>query len=160
MTGRTRLAKRRPRGFSQVEVALAVVVLSVGLLGVFASFAYGLRSSKSSARLTEATNYGRQMIEIIRSRNLPFARGMPPPPEFALNDPPGLPLEALPNLEAPPYANDFPPNTGFRRHVQVFREVSAASDYRYDVAEIRVRILWKEGDRTRQVEMTAHHRQP
>ncbi len=141
-------------------MALAVVVLSVGLLGVFASFAYGMRSSKSSARLTEATNYGRQMIEIIRSRNLPFARGMPPPAEFALNDPPGLPFEALPNLEAPPYANDFPPNTGFRRHIQVFRETSVAADYRFNLAEIRVTILWMEGDRSRQVELTAHHRQP
>ncbi len=152
--------RTRPRGFSQVEVAVAVVVLAVGLLGVFASFAYGLQASNSSARLTEAVGYSRQLVEIIRARNLPFAYGLPLAANSGLKDPETASFRELPELNAAPFANDLPANTGFRRRITVSREVNDASDYRYRIAEVRVTVLWMERDRLRRVEMTAHHRQP
>lgn len=139
---------------------MAIVVLAVGILGVFASFAFGLHSTSSSARLSEAVGYARQVVELIRSRNLPFQTTCPPPQASGLNDPASLEWSQLPVLNAAPFANDLPPNSDFRRRIQVRRESGNSADYRFNVAEIYVSVLWMEKGHLRSVELTAHYRKP
>lgn len=147
-------------GFSQVELAVAILVLAVGILGVFASFAYGMQSTSHSARVSEAVGHARQLVEVIRSRNMPFQTPLPPPVSSGLADPQTSEWSRLKELNAPPFANDLPANSGFRRRVRVHRVSTDPTDYRYEIAEIQVTLFWREKDRQRQVEMTAAHRQP
>ena len=155
-------AKWRKRGFSLVELAIAISVLAIGILGVFASFVYGLQSTNHSARLSEAVNYSRQLVELIRVRNLPFLYAtLPPPPTTGLNDTDKNSWEELSALEAPPFAHDIPPHTGFRRRIVVSRVPgSGGADYRSNLAEIRVSVQWMEKDQVREVEMVGHHKRP
>ncbi len=155
-----RSAFRRPGGFTQIEIAIAVVVLAVGILGVFASFAFAIQSTRFSGRMTQAVTWNRQVLELIRVRNLPFTVPLPPPEESGLNDPPNQPFEKLPDLNAAPFLNDLPLGTGFKRSIQVRRLSNNVADYRYTVAEITVTIFWMENGRPRNVSMKALHRQP
>lgn len=152
----------RRGGFSQVELAVAIVVLAIGILGVFASFAYGLQSANHSARLSEAVNYSRQLVELIRVRNLPFQHDrLPPPVGSGINDADKTTWEQLSALEAAPFAHDIPPHTGFRRRILVGPVPgSGGSDYRSNLAEIRVSVQWIERGQVREVEMVGHHRRP
>jgi len=154
--------RQREGGFSQVELAVAIAVLAIGILGVFASFAYGLHSTNHSARLSEAVNYSRQLVELIRVRNLPFLYdSLPPPSTSGLNDTDKTSWEQLSPLEAAPFTHDIPPHTGFRRRILVGRVPgSGGSDYRSNLAEIRVSVQWMEKDQVREVEMVGHHRRP
>lgn len=137
-----------------------MVVLAVGILGVFASFSFSIESTRHGAHLSEAVSYNRQIIELIRVRNLPFMEDLPPPESSGLNDPETETWTRLPALNALPFANDLPENTGFRRSIQVRRVSNDVSDYRYQIAEITVTVYWMENGRLRKVRMTAHHRQP
>ena len=137
-----------------------MVVLTVGILGVFASFAFGIQSTRFSGRMSQAVTWNRQILELIRVRNLPFTVTLPPPQDSGLNDPPNQPFEELPDLNASPFLNDLPLGTGFKRSIQVRRLSNDATDYRYTVAEITVTIHWLENGRPRNVSMKALHRQP
>jgi len=136
------------------------VVLAVGILGVFASFAFGIQSTRFSGRMTQAVTWNRQVLELIRVRNLPFTGPLPPPEESGLNDPPNQSFDQLPNLNDAPFVNDLPLGTGFKRSIQVRRLSNDLTDYRYTVAEITVTIFWTENGRLRNVSMKALHRQP
>ena len=151
---------RRPRGFSLIEILFAVLITAFALLGVFASFAFAINSTRFSGRMTQAVTWNRQVIELIRGRNLPFIVPLPPPEKSGLNDPLNLPFEKLPDLNAAPFLNDLPLGTGFKRSIQVRRLSNNAADYRYTVAEITVTIFWMENGRPRNVSMKALHRQP
>lgn len=148
------------RGFSQVEVLIAVFVLSVGILGVLGAFAYGMEASNHSARLSEAVGYARQLVELVRSRNLPFQGSLPPAASSGLNDASSTTWSSLKELHAAPFAVDLPPNTGFRRLIQVSRVSNTVTDYRYDIARIRVVVFWREKNRQKQFELVAEHRKP
>lgn len=151
---------KRSGGFSQVEVLVAVFVLSVGILGVFGAFAYGMDSANHSARLSEAVGYARQLIELVRSRNLPFQGSLPPASNSGLYDTLTTSWGSLAELNAAPFALDLPANTGFKRRIRVTRLSSDSSSYQYEIAEIRVAVFWREKNRQRQVEFVAHHRKP
>ena len=164
MAGSTELTgrrfQRRSRGFSQVEVLVAVFVLSVGILGVFGAFAYGMDSANHSARLSEAVGYARQLIELVRSRNLPFQGSLPPASNSGLYDTLTTDWASLKDLNAAPFAVDLPANTGFKRRIRVTRLSADSTSYQYEIAEIRVAVFWREKNRQRQVEFVAHHRKP
>jgi type II secretory pathway pseudopilin PulG len=147
---------RRARGFTQVELGIAIVVLAVGILGVFASFAYGVNSVRYGGRVTEASNYARQLVELVRTRNLPFAGACPPASTSGYNDPAGTRRD----LNAAPFANDLPANTGFTRQIRIERVSNDPADYRYEIARITVTVYWYEKSKEKKVEVTALHRRP
>jgi len=64
----------RERGFSLLEVLIAVLVLSIGLLGLAGLYAVGLRSVDSANLRTQATILAEDMLERMRAnREAAFA---------------------------------------------------------------------------------------
>jgi type IV pilus assembly protein PilV len=65
--------RRRPQaGFSLIEVMVAVLVLSVGLLGMAALMTTSLRNTHSANQRTQAVNLAQEIVDSIRA-NLPNA---------------------------------------------------------------------------------------
>lgn len=150
----------RRAGFTQIEIAFAVVVLTVGIMGVFASFAFGIQASRQGGRMTQAVSWNRQIVEMIRVRNLPFTVTLPPARSTGLNDPTDLAWAEMTELNAAPFANDLPAGSGFKRSIQIRRMSSDTSDYRHTIAEITSTLHWMENGRPRKVTLRALHRQP
>lgn len=74
----------RQSGLSMIEVLVAIVVISLGLLGMAGLQAAGLRGSQSSAYRAQAVQFAADMAERMRgnlgdSRNYGIAIGDPAP---------------------------------------------------------------------------------
>lgn len=150
-------SSRRPRGFSQVEIAVTIVVLAIGILGVLASFTFSVESTRHGARTSEAVGYARQLIEYLRAGAMAFPLDSVDP---ALLHPPSSNWRDLPLLEEGRYNLVVPANTGFRRAVQIRRVTDDPNDYRYEIAEIEVTVYWLDKDRLRSVRLMAQQRKP
>lgn len=61
---------RKFRGFSLIEVLVALVVLSIGLIGVAALFVNSLQFSGSAILRTRAVNFAEDMAERIRANSV------------------------------------------------------------------------------------------
>jgi type IV pilus assembly protein PilV len=61
------VARRRQRGLSLIEVLVAMVILSLGLLGMAGLQAAGLRTSQSSFYRAQAAQYAEDMAERMRA---------------------------------------------------------------------------------------------
>ena len=63
---------RNSKGFSLVEVLIALIIMSVGMLGIAALYIEGLRSGQASVSRTTAVNLAADMADRIRSNpNVP-----------------------------------------------------------------------------------------
>ena len=58
---------RRQRGFTLVEVLVALVVMSVGMLGIAALYLEGLRAGRTALYRTTAVNLAGDMADRIRA---------------------------------------------------------------------------------------------
>jgi type IV pilus assembly protein PilV len=67
-------APRRARGFSLIEVLVALVVLAVGLLGVAMMQTVNLRFTQSANHRTIATNLAYELLDLARSNRVLSAR--------------------------------------------------------------------------------------
>ena len=67
LSGRTRSCLRTESGFTLIEVMIAVLVLSIGLLGISALQALGLRSSYGAYLGSQATLLAYDMSDRIRA---------------------------------------------------------------------------------------------
>ena len=69
--------KSDSRGFTFLEVMIALGILLIGAAGVLSLFSYGLRATTPSKHITAATNIARAKLEEIKSiplenKNTPF----------------------------------------------------------------------------------------
>lgn len=64
---------RFDRGFTLVEVLVALVVLTVGMLGIAAVYLEGLRSSRAAMLRTQAVMLAADMADRIRANRYVFA---------------------------------------------------------------------------------------
>ena len=62
----TSVPQKRARGFSLIELILAMTILSVGLLGIATMFSTGYSDVASGGRTTVAVGIARQIMEDIR----------------------------------------------------------------------------------------------
>jgi type IV pilus assembly protein PilV len=67
--------RSRQRGFSLIEVLVAVVVLSIGLLGLAALQASTTRSNHSALLRTQATNLAYDIVDRMRANVTPAESG-------------------------------------------------------------------------------------
>lgn len=58
---------RHDRGFTLIEVLVALVVMSVGMLGIAALYLEGLRASRTAVYRTTAVNLAADMADRIRA---------------------------------------------------------------------------------------------
>ena len=66
-------ALRRNRGFTLVEAMVALIVLSVGLLGIAALYVETLRANRTSLYRTQAVNMATDIGDRMRSNRNPAA---------------------------------------------------------------------------------------
>jgi type II secretory pathway pseudopilin PulG len=151
------VAEVRTRGFSLGEILVALGVLSIGILGICSTLALGTRAEGEAQRITEATAYTREIIDLIRSRNLDFA-AWPGLPSRAsgINDGP----DARQALNAAPFAADLPKGTPYHRNVRIERMPVASTDYRAAIVIITATVTWFEGGQEHSTTFQAYHRQP
>ncbi len=74
------LARRHDRGFTLVEALVALLVLSVGLLGIAALYVETLRASRMSLYRTQAVNFATDLADRMRANRVPanaYACGSP-----------------------------------------------------------------------------------
>ena len=79
----------RPSGFTLVEALVALVVLSVGLLGIAALYVETLRANRTALHRTEAVNLATDIADRMRSNRNPanaYACGSPCDPAAGGND--------------------------------------------------------------------------
>lgn len=67
---RANVPASRPRGFSIVEALVALVVLSIGMLGIAALYVESLRAGRSAIYRTQAVNLATDMADRIRANRL------------------------------------------------------------------------------------------
>jgi len=145
---------------SQIEVLVAMAVLTIGILAVCSVFAMGLRAEGQGGRITEATNYARQLIDLMRVNNKAFSgtNGGVPDSSSGVND--GASTRAA--LDAPPFGNGLmPAGTLYRRNIQVKTTGSGATgDYRNDLRQITVTVYWTDHGSERGITLLALARRP
>ena len=120
----------RRTGFTLSEVLISIAVISIALLGLMASMLFGTRGAEHARRVSEASNYAREIVEIISVRNVCN--------DSAVNDTSPVDLNAgnyngnwgvLPNFAVAPY----------KRQVTCTQVSSAGGVTLY---QIRVVISW------------------
>jgi len=162
------LRKRiRTKGFSLIEVLIAIGVVSVGILALLAVFITGTRSNQHGQDLSRATFYARKITEIIRVQGMAALGALGPIPPNAssglndadgvfrpLNDPPTgffgqiyLPkldndgVVVLDGGNAVPNLND----TKYERNIQISRASDEPSDYNFSLLSLSVTVRWRGG---------------
>lgn len=153
------------RGFSLAEVLISISVIAIGLLGTLAALSYGVRGQKVSGDYTLATNYARQLIELVRVRNLDWQDPLP----AGLVDTVGGgglddPTTQTRPLGSAPFQADFvglnTVDQNFRRSIQIARVSNVPTDYRYRIKQITVSVYWWDKRKLKRLTMLGYHAQP
>jgi len=142
-------SRRRAQGFSLIEVLIVIIVVALALLGTIASMTFGLKSSKQAERLSEATNYARESIGLVRDQGLAWAT----PLDAALNDSESTRRD----LNAAPLTA-MPAGTNMKRNIQVLQGTGPGE--LANVARVRVRVYWTIDGHEKSVELVAFQRRP
>lgn len=151
------------RGLSLVEVLIAVFVVSVGTLGAVSALWYGIRTEKYAERRTKAVFLSREMLNLVRSRNLPFLPTVPPvgdPINDGVYDDPGDDNGARRPFNAPPFSNDFSSDFNFERRIEMKLMSANPNDHMSEMAGIKVTLYWVEGGAAKEVTLWGFHRRP
>jgi len=139
---------------SLIEVLMSLAILSVAILGVLSAVAYGTRAGAYGQRVTEATNYARQISEIIRSEKLAWSNGGAPDPQLQNGvENPHIALNSGASFA------DLPGNTGFWRVINCapISNPGSVPEFAF-LYKIEVIIRFYERGSTRQVIMTSYAR--
>lgn len=142
------------RAFSQIEVLVAVAVLSVGLLALFAAFSYSLRVTRYAEERAEAASLNQRLIEWVRAE-VDFKTAIPGGLKDAADE--RRTLNAAPlNTEA------FSPGElqKYRRNLNVTRVSNDPNDYRFRLWHIKASLYWDYKGSPRSCVFEAYHRQP
>lgn len=73
------MMRQRERGFSLIELVVALGLLGVGLIGVVRLFPVGLRASKRSEVISKATLLAQQQLEEVKTFGFDALIATPPP---------------------------------------------------------------------------------
>lgn len=118
-------------GYSLVEILIMMVIVTIALLGLMGSFAYGVRANAQAHKTATATGYASQVMDMIRTNNYAWVD-----PSGNLADPDGSTRKAL---NAAPLTM-APADAAFTRNVEITQGIGAG--YKANIARIKVRIHW------------------
>ena len=115
------------RGFTLLEVVVALAIVGLGVVTLLAIFSQGLRLGARSAANSEALTYGRQLLDgVLVRRTLPDGRE-----------------------EAP-----FGERNRWRLQIQTVREETQLSlSSPWELKEVTLQMRYREGVKERQLEM-------
>lgn len=71
MSPRSFTHRRRGRGFSLIEVSVAIAILTIGLIGVLALLVVQLKDQAASSKQSQALRYAQEQIDTVR-RQAPY----------------------------------------------------------------------------------------
>jgi len=145
------MACSKARAFSLLEVLLATAILATGLLALYAAMTYGTRANSHGRRLSQATFAGREMLSLIKGRNL--AKIANP---ASLSDPPG----SRRPLDAPPFENDMQAyaQSDLKRNLVVRRLSNVNTSFDYEIVSLKVTLYWSEGSREVELPLETYDR--
>lgn len=136
---------------------VSITLITIALLGVMGSVAYGSKHSRSGEELSEATHLARSILNYVQETTLLDTAdlGKPwPTVESGLNDSP----EQFRQLDDPPLTNSMRFEThqleNYRRRIQSIRVSNDPLNYRKNLAQVRVTIFWTGKQGERQVNVT------
>lgn len=150
--------RRSLRGFSMIELLVALLVLSIGLLGVAALMATSMRNSQSANFRTQATNLAYEITDAIRANLINAGRyhsdafSDPVATCVAAARPAGLyPAATNPHvLDLQRWYSDLCyqlPNGAGRVQVVASPQIVAATGQTYRTYTVNVDVCWSD-DRT------------
>jgi general secretion pathway protein I len=117
-------ADGRATGFTLIEVLLAIVILTTGLVLVFEGFSVGLRAASIADKETTATLVAQRLIADLETQ------------------------EALSvGTEEGEYEEDYP---GYRWRL----EIQESADGISGLYEVQMTVTWTQGDREREITVT------
>ncbi len=142
---------RRPsqKGFSLVELLVVIVVVSVALLGILASLAFGLNASDHAQRMTQATNLAREAITLLRDNNVAFTPALKDPITAKGKD-------WIDNFPSP--LDSLPKDTNMKMKVDI--TTSLGTGYKANLARIQVTIFWTIKGHEKHIDLVAYQRKP
>lgn len=151
------------RGVSMVELMIAIFVVAVGILGTVSALWYGIRSERYADRRTQAVYQAREMINLIRARNLPFQGtnltvGSPINDGDYDNDADDESVKK--DFNAAPFGNDFDNKFNFKRHVEMKMMSTDPNNHMSQMVGIKVTLFWVDGSSEKKVTLWAYHRRP
>ena len=156
----------RRRGFSLIECLVGLGVISVGLLGLIGALSYAVKASRTSEVASQAVGHAVHLVELVRTRNLDFARGIDsfgnirmPLSWSGINDPepPAAPYKPL---NAYPFEDDFEPGPVFTRHISCRLATTTASPHLDKTMIVKATVYWEENGSLREFSFEALHNKP
>lgn len=159
--------RRSRRGFSMIEVLVALGVIATGLLGLMSVFIAGQKANTFGQNMARATNIARQIHEVVRSQGLAFNTGtFPPTAASGLNSTTRVNFNAAPpaqfaglvttveamgeDLVDGTYDPEF-----FKRTIVTSRASTDPNSHLYSMLTMTVTIYWIENGVERSVRMTS-----
>lgn len=150
------LVRMEKRGFTLVEVMVAIALIAIALLGVMGAIAYGTRHAGSGSELSEGSHLTRSILNYIQETTLLDTVEVEkawPGPDSGLNDKPSV----FRQLDAPPLGGLVFQKSQverFRRRIESQRVTEEKLNYRYKLARLRVSVFWSSKQGERNVVMT------
>ena len=77
-------SRGRRRGFTLIEVLIALAILGIGILGVAILFPAALRESQRASRATVAAIYADSVVDVLRARGYRALEAITQPGEHVL----------------------------------------------------------------------------
>lgn len=146
----------KSRGFTLVEVLVSLTLITIAVLGVLGSIAYGTKHAGTGEELAEATHVCRSIMTYLQETTLLDTVEIARPwlsEESGLNDPD----TAFRQLDDAPLGGmNFQPRQleRYRRRIECVRVNDDPLNYRYKLARVKVSVFWQSKERERSVEMT------
>lgn len=118
-------------GVTLLEIMVAIVIILLVLLTLLGTVSFSLEGARNAEGHQDAEYYAQSLFEAIRDRDLAQGTGF----SDAATD-------RIP-LNDPPFAGDFPADTGYTRNIVTTQLATDPADYRSKLYEVQVVIHWK-----------------
>ena len=148
------------RGFTILEIAFSVGILSVVLMGTLASVHFGMKGQQHGRILGEAGSYASRLLEIMVEENRAFAGVTLPVSSSGFQDA----AATRQDLDASPFNSStygLPCGTRFKRNISVIScrgasESGTQYGWKDDLRQVTVSVYWWENKSERSVTLRCY----